>query len=170
MTLSGGKTWYGLPVADKARHLASFASCLIHEPQGRRLLCTDIFDDPQRVINRDDGARYAMPGEPIVTVDDLGEMAIGGMTQAFKDASITMMSQYRRRFRTESRRCGVGPSGTLEGDLLCVLYGVDMPLVIRPQGDGYVLIGECYVYDLMHGEALELVAAGTATETWIKLV
>jgi hypothetical protein len=64
-----------------------------------------------------------------------------------------------------------------ENDVLCVLYGGNVPFIIRPTTDGeaYTLVGECYVHDLMHGEAVDhhdtsLGEAGIQTkEIWIEL-
>jgi hypothetical protein len=52
---------------------------------------------------------------------------------------------------------GTGPSGLRTGDVVCVLYGDDVPFILRPETGGhYTLIGECYVNGIMHGEALEM--------------
>jgi hypothetical protein len=45
-----------------------------------------------------------------------------------------------------------------EGDLLCVLWGCSVPLVLRIEGDHHVLVGECYAYGIMDGEAAIMVA------------
>ena len=37
-----------------------------------------------------------------------------------------------------------------------VLPGARMPFVLQPQGDSYLLIGECYVHGLMEGQALHV--------------
>ena len=38
---------------------------------------------------------------------------------------------------------------------MVILYGWKTPFVLRPVSEGYLLIGECYVHGLMHGEAIE---------------
>ncbi|KAI0205232.1 hypothetical protein F4808DRAFT_410991 [Astrocystis sublimbata] len=60
----------------------------------------------------------------------------------------------RRIFFTDKAYIGLGPSMTVEGDLLCILFGGATPMILRPLGDSYRLIGECYVYDLISGEAV----------------
>lgn len=50
------------------------------------------------------------------------------------------------------------------GDKLFVLYGGAMIYVLRPRGDAYILVGECYVHGIMDGEAMELLRDGRATE------
>ncbi|RFU26865.1 hypothetical protein B7463_g9465, partial [Scytalidium lignicola] len=54
----------------------------------------------------------------------------------------------------------LGPSTAKEGDLICVLVGCDFPVLLRPYGDGHVLVGECYVHGYMHGKAMDELAEG----------
>jgi Heterokaryon incompatibility protein (HET) len=63
----------------------------------------------------------------------------------------------RRMIQSHKGYLGIVPGGTKIGDYICVLLGGDMPFILRPCGDHYVLIGECYIHGLMEGEALQLV-------------
>jgi hypothetical protein len=59
-------------------------------------------------------------------------------------------------FVTDDGMLGTGFPGMMAGDLVCVLFGGDVPYVLRPteiEGQ-YLLIGECYVEELMEGEAM----------------
>ena len=61
-------------------------------------------------------------------------------------------------FVTDDGRIGTGLPGMMAGDVLCVLFGGDVPYILRPteiEGQ-YLLIGECYVEELMGGEAMEM--------------
>lgn len=59
--------------------------------------------------------------------------------------------------RTRDGRLARVPINAIETDLICVLHGSSVPYVLRLQEDGtYVVIGECYVHGVMHGEALQL--------------
>ncbi|KAL1584156.1 hypothetical protein WHR41_07222 [Cladosporium halotolerans] len=49
---------------------------------------------------------------------------------------------------------GLAPHGAREGDLVFVAVGADVPYVLRSCGDGYELIGECYVQGIMDGEVM----------------
>lgn len=63
--------------------------------------------------------------------------------------------QERSLFYTESGLWGVGPDSIDEdqGDVVCILCGSPMPIILRPKGDGYKVIGEAYVHGIMYGEA-----------------
>lgn len=42
------------------------------------------------------------------------------------------------------------------GDLICILLGIEVPLILRPVQTGtYILIGDAYVYGIMHGEHMD---------------
>jgi hypothetical protein len=49
---------------------------------------------------------------------------------------------------------GLAPWGTVEGDVVFVAVGADVPYVLRAREDGYELVGECYVQGIMEGEAM----------------
>ena len=64
-----------------------------------------------------------------------------------------------RLFTTDNANAiiGTGPEGLRIGDIVCVLYGGDVPFILHPDGQGhYALIGECYVSGIMQGEALDM--------------
>ncbi|KAF2812997.1 uncharacterized protein BDZ99DRAFT_437772 [Mytilinidion resinicola] len=63
----------------------------------------------------------------------------------------------RRLFKTHTKFLGTGPRSLQLGDELWVLAGAPVPFVLRrlPNGN-HQLVGEAYVYGLMHGEALEM--------------
>ena len=62
----------------------------------------------------------------------------------------------KRRFCTTTRgRLGFVPTIAQRGDLICILYGGEVPYLLRPQSsNSYIVLGECYVDGIMHGEAL----------------
>ncbi|TVY82840.1 Heterokaryon incompatibility protein 6 OR allele [Lachnellula suecica] len=61
----------------------------------------------------------------------------------------------RQFFVTRSGYMGVGPKALQEGDMVCVIAGCNVPLLIRQEGDHHLLVGECFVWGLMDGEAWE---------------
>jgi hypothetical protein len=63
-----------------------------------------------------------------------------------------------RLFVTEGGMIGTGFHGMLAGDVICILFGGDVPHIFRQtdvEGQ-YLLIGECYVDELMWGQAMEM--------------
>lgn len=60
----------------------------------------------------------------------------------------------RRFFITHAGRMGIGPDVMRQGDIVTVLFGGKVPYLLRPVASGYKFLGECYVPDLMHGEAV----------------
>jgi hypothetical protein len=59
--------------------------------------------------------------------------------------------------RTNKGYYVLGPKVMKPGDIICVLFGGKMPFCLRPWGDRYLLVGECYVHGLMNGEAMKMI-------------
>jgi hypothetical protein len=55
---------------------------------------------------------------------------------------------------------GMGPKALAEGDLICVVLGCEVPLLLRKNGDHYLLVGECFVWGLVDGEAIRMKRRG----------
>lgn len=70
----------------------------------------------------------------------------------------------RRLIISNDGYIGLGPPNTQAGDLICILFGGQMPFILRPADAGphHTLIGECYVHSIMDGEVFE----DTARPTW----
>ena len=70
---------------------------------------------------------------------------------------------------------GLGPEGTQDGDVIVILYGADVPFILRPVNGSYKLIGECFVEGIMYGEVLENFESfspgklGLVKEEWIDI-
>jgi len=78
-------------------------------------------------------------------------------TGALIESSLYMWSRRRRFSRTQRGRLACVPKTAAVGDVIYILHGSEVPYVLRPSGDGsFIVIGECYVHGLMHGEALSL--------------
>lgn len=75
-------------------------------------------------------------------------------------------------FTTERGLMGLGPRLTAVGDDVCLLFGAQVPFVLRPlqAQQQYRLCGESYVNGIMDGEALSKVYRGELTETIFELV
>lgn len=47
-----------------------------------------------------------------------------------------------------------GHAGSRKGDIICLILGASVPFLLRPYGNKYIFVGQCYVYGLMNGEGL----------------
>ncbi|KAF2491003.1 HET-domain-containing protein [Lophium mytilinum] len=74
-------------------------------------------------------------------------------------------SCYRTPFHTKKGKLGLGPGTLQNDDIICVLFGAQVPFVIRPEGDYYRFIGECYIGDIMHEEAVDAWKEGSEEVT-----
>lgn len=59
----------------------------------------------------------------------------------------------RRLARTDRGDIAFCPRETAINDKLVLLQGSDVPFILRPVGDHWQIVGECYVYALMDGSA-----------------
>lgn len=50
---------------------------------------------------------------------------------------------------------GLGPPAARKDDVVCLLPGCKVLLLIRKEDDNHVLVGECFVWGLMDGEAMK---------------
>ena len=80
------------------------------------------------------------------------------------DESIVSATTDRRLFRTSKGFIGLGPRTIKKGDEVWVLYGGNVPFLLRPDkvrtvdevGDRqcHSLVGDCYLHGIMHGGLL----------------
>ena len=62
----------------------------------------------------------------------------------------------RRGFVSSKGYLGLGPQYTREGDIMVIIFGADMPYILRKLENGqYMLIGEAYVHGIMDGEFMQ---------------
>ena len=66
----------------------------------------------------------------------------------------------RRFLTTQQGYVGWAPCLTRKGDKIFVLLGCRTPVILRPQGDSFRLIGECYIHGVMNGEVIDELEAG----------
>jgi len=66
----------------------------------------------------------------------------------------------RRFFISSTGKMGLAPYRAEIGDLICVLFGSCNPVILRPEEGYYAVVGDAYVYGLMHGEAMEDLSDG----------
>ena len=66
-------------------------------------------------------------------------------------------------FTTPKGYMGLGPKGVQQGDLVCILFGCQQPLVLRPVEDYYLVVGSCYVNGIS-GESISRLEESGAFE------
>jgi hypothetical protein len=47
---------------------------------------------------------------------------------------------------------GFGPHIVRDDDIVAVLFGSDVPYILRPVGSHYQLVGKAYIHGIMEGE------------------
>jgi len=70
------------------------------------------------------------------------------------NSGILMCCCNRRFFLTKQGYMGLSFPETRVGDLVCIFPGLEVPFLVRPDGEYYLLVGEAYVQGLMDGEAM----------------
>ena len=81
---------------------------------------------------------------PAITVADV--------TKFF--STISACCDYRKLCTTEEGYVALAPPSARPGDRISVLLGCPCPMLLRPDGDRWRVVGECYVPGLEAGEAL----------------
>lgn len=77
------------------------------------------------------------------------------------------LTESRRFAATNIGLAGYVPMRAKEGDLVCILYGSDVPFVVRKEAGGnYSLVGECYMHGIMNGEALKMAVTKSEDEVF----
>lgn len=89
----------------------------------------------------------------------LVEQGLAGDLTNFYAAAIRG-SRNKRFFCTQNGAFGIGPQAAQSGDQIVLLYGSNAPCVLRKKGSYYQFVGECYLHQHMHGEAIEMVTEG----------
>ena len=79
-------------------------------------------------------------------------------------------AQYRRLAYSVNGYMALVSHQAKEGDLLYALFGGSVLYVLRPEGDRFILVGECYVHGLMDGEAMQLLETGQAVTEVVSII
>ncbi|PMD52527.1 HET-domain-containing protein [Hyaloscypha bicolor E] len=69
-------------------------------------------------------------------------------------SAVIPASVNRTFFISRKGYMGMGPETMEKEDMICVILGCNVPLVLRKLRDHYLLVGECFVWGLMDGEAM----------------
>lgn len=72
----------------------------------------------------------------------------------------TNVMAWRRLITTEKGYLGLAIAATEPDDRICILVGCKTPLVLRPRGAYFQVIGECYIHGIMRGEIAKDIREG----------
>lgn len=117
------------------RHFAAFLSTFQPHPFRPTSFLPDTYDIITKASLEGD-----LPGEP----------------QRFLDVADVLCSK-RRLFVTASGHLGYGPGNAEVGDIVAILGGASMPFILQREDDAYSIVGECFIDETMHGEAVQVV-------------
>ncbi|RDW58772.1 hypothetical protein BP6252_13248 [Coleophoma cylindrospora] len=67
---------------------------------------------------------------------------------------VVTATHMRRLFRTTTCDVGMGPAHADSGDVVCLFFGMAVPLLLRRCGEHYRFIGECFIDGVMYGEKM----------------
>lgn len=77
----------------------------------------------------------------------------------------------RRLFITSSGNLGLGPANMMRGDTVAILFGGNVPYILRPlEKHQWHFVGECYLDGYMNGEALDNEGKDAQSHEWFEMV
>lgn len=71
-----------------------------------------------------------------------------------RDGLIDAMTHNRRLFRTAMGYLGLTAATAEVGDTVCILFGSQMPVVMRSNDECWTFVGQAYVHGIMDGEVV----------------
>ncbi len=84
---------------------------------------------------------------------------MGQLTEVLTRPAFSHMKMYSI-FETPMGLLGLGPSGALPGDIVCILKDCGVPVILREVDSHYLFVGTAFVLGLMDGEARSFVEGG----------
>lgn len=99
------------------------------------------------------------------TVDDISEFDPSNHEGDAEHCQVALYNYCtcRRLFFTSYGKLGLGSAAMVEEDTIYILFGGQTPFVLRHENNHYILIGACYIVDIMKGEAIAEWQSGSTT-------
>ncbi|KAI2488335.1 HET-domain-containing protein [Pyrenophora tritici-repentis] len=116
----------------------------------------DVDEETQTMYYRGFNELTTWSQNPVETIEE-------DVLHAYHDA-VYSATRNRRIFWTLGGSHGLGPLCMRQDDIVVVLYGYEYPLVLRTRGDGYLILGEEYIGEIMRGELVEEMEQGRRQE------
>lgn len=112
-----------------------------------------------------DGADFLIKsfGTSHIIGEDVRELSRSGRCQDWMER-VSGGAKCRRFVRGQGGYYALCPPAARQGDELCLLFGGQTLFCLRPSGNGYLFVGECYVHGVMDGEALDMAERGELAE------
>ncbi|KAK1758910.1 heterokaryon incompatibility protein-domain-containing protein [Echria macrotheca] len=125
--------------------------------------------------NRSEENTMPCPGSYRNTFDQLMMDTVGDQSEPSIEVQIFLRAvcnavsfsetgPHRCLFMMADNRFGLGTPECREGDLICVVHCYSMPIILRPVGNHFEYVGDCYVHDIMNGQEVPEFALG---EGWM---
>ncbi|KAI0543316.1 heterokaryon incompatibility protein-domain-containing protein [Xylaria curta] len=77
--------------------------------------------------------------------------ALGGAAKTFHD-TVRESLRGKTLFLTDTQHMGIAGDAIREGDVVALLSGLEMPIILRPNGSGYSVVTCAYIHGVMEGE------------------
>lgn len=122
-----------------------------------RTIVADIYHDYSRPTHR--GCSMVWPEDREHT-GDWKEMREKAKVEQDYLATLKKATIQRRFIVTKGTLMGLAPFHAQEGDLICILQHGKVLYVLRPRGEYFRFIGECYIHGMMDGEAISVFRTG----------
>ncbi|RFU32475.1 hypothetical protein B7463_g3877, partial [Scytalidium lignicola] len=87
---------------------------------------------------------------------ELKALLVAGLVDKNADEVLRNVMMYRRFFITKGGDMCIGPAATVPGDQVFIIAGCNFPMVLRKEGQSYVLVGDASWKDVWGGTAKEL--------------
>jgi hypothetical protein len=111
-----------------------------------RVRVADVWPDDNR-MKRSAATRRSLPS----TLPDVHDASPGSDELRRKVFEQTICRSF---IITEQGYMGLGPASALEGDRVYLLFGGEVPYVLRSAGGDFTYVGGCYIHGIMDGEGL----------------
>lgn len=89
---------------------------------------------------------HTMPSETLIC------LAIQSSKGKFFHSTASLNARQRAFFTTENGYMGLGSTDIRVDDYVALISGFKVPMVIRPEGSAWRVVGPTFMYGIMHGE------------------
>jgi len=156
-TANDSKRILALTLAAEGSHLSRYRE--LDPDQRARLLLADFAEYwiQNCATNNERANGILNPGIDSLSIDFEGLPPPSA--HSYRSVAIRALKR-RRLFYSKKGYFGLGPAVMQPGDIVCVLFGAQVPFILRRKDSRYQLVGESYVHGIMYGEAIKMLEDG----------